>query len=328
MEQFKRNDKNLVFYGDDTWLKLFPEDNFFIRHDGVTSFVASDYDEVDKNVTRHLDYELHQNDWQVMILHYLGLDHIGHMEGPKSHNMKKKLTEMDDIFMNIYESVTQHVSKHLIKKIKFGKIKTFVFFLKDIKTNQTSLIILLSDHGMADQGGHGGSTRMETEIPVIFFSEKLFQKVSRNNYFRVEKFNQIDLTSTLSCLFNLKIPDENEGISFIDEILNDKHYHFKNFHCLNENFKQLDKKYNLFQSSDIKNKYMKIRNEYATSLLSQHERKGFKNVLGNFKIFMKALVSQNSDSNQNYNQVYWMQVTILAMTVVSGSLHFFHYLFI
>jgi ethanolaminephosphotransferase len=73
LEQFKINNKNLVFYGDDTWLKLFHADKFFLRHEGVTSFIASDYDEVDRNVTRHLEYELNQNDWQVMILHYLGL---------------------------------------------------------------------------------------------------------------------------------------------------------------------------------------------------------------------------------------------------------------
>ena len=52
---------------------------------------------------------------------------------------------------------------------------------------------------------------METEIPVIFFNEKLFKSVNRNNYFQFPIFNQIDLTATLSCLFNLKIPDQNEG---------------------------------------------------------------------------------------------------------------------
>jgi predicted AlkP superfamily pyrophosphatase or phosphodiesterase len=36
---------------------------------------------VDENVTRHLDEELERDDWDVMILHYLGLDHIGHLEG-------------------------------------------------------------------------------------------------------------------------------------------------------------------------------------------------------------------------------------------------------
>ena len=36
--------KKINFFGDDTWLKLFP--NCFMRHDGTTSFVVSDYKEV------------------------------------------------------------------------------------------------------------------------------------------------------------------------------------------------------------------------------------------------------------------------------------------
>lgn len=36
--------KTLVFYGDETWLKLFPKS--FIRSDGTTSFYISDYTEV------------------------------------------------------------------------------------------------------------------------------------------------------------------------------------------------------------------------------------------------------------------------------------------
>ena len=36
--------KKINFFGDETWLKLFP--NCFMRHDGTTSFVVSDYKEV------------------------------------------------------------------------------------------------------------------------------------------------------------------------------------------------------------------------------------------------------------------------------------------
>lgn len=38
--------KSTVFYGDDTWLKLFPD--AFLRHEGVTSFFVSDYTEVNE----------------------------------------------------------------------------------------------------------------------------------------------------------------------------------------------------------------------------------------------------------------------------------------
>lgn len=42
-----------------------------------------DFTEVDNNVTRHIPGELLNDDWNAMILHYLGLDHIGHKAGPK-----------------------------------------------------------------------------------------------------------------------------------------------------------------------------------------------------------------------------------------------------
>ena len=42
--QLHRHGRRLVFYGDDTWLKLYPEQ--FIRTDGTTSFFVSDYTEV------------------------------------------------------------------------------------------------------------------------------------------------------------------------------------------------------------------------------------------------------------------------------------------
>ena len=89
-------------YGDDTWLKLFPDT--FLRVDGTSSFFVSvsccslkkciveiavlriscqDFTEVDDNVTRNIHSELQRNDWNGMIMHYLGLDHIGHKSGPR-----------------------------------------------------------------------------------------------------------------------------------------------------------------------------------------------------------------------------------------------------
>lgn len=44
LKQAKNHGHKLIFYGDDTWLKLFPKT--FIRHDGTTSFFVTDYTEV------------------------------------------------------------------------------------------------------------------------------------------------------------------------------------------------------------------------------------------------------------------------------------------
>lgn len=103
LAQLKEAGGRLVMYGDDTWLKLFP--GMFDRADGTTSFFVSvctlaisayeptlklssslqDFTEVDYNVTRHLSGELSQDDWSAFIMHYLGLDHIGHKAGPKRY---------------------------------------------------------------------------------------------------------------------------------------------------------------------------------------------------------------------------------------------------
>ena len=46
LKKFKKQNKSIIFYGDDTWLKLFNANEYFLRYEGTTSFIASDYDEV------------------------------------------------------------------------------------------------------------------------------------------------------------------------------------------------------------------------------------------------------------------------------------------
>ena len=41
LAQIKARGEKLVFYGDDTWLKLFPTPGFFLREDGTSSFFVS-----------------------------------------------------------------------------------------------------------------------------------------------------------------------------------------------------------------------------------------------------------------------------------------------
>ncbi|NXN82867.1 PIGG transferase, partial [Bombycilla garrulus] len=105
--QAKTAGKRIIFYGDDTWVKLFPK--HFVEYDGTTSFFVSDFTEVDDNVTRHLDRVLRREDWDLLILHYLGLDHIGHMTGPNSPLVGPKLREMDNILKKIHVSLLSKV---------------------------------------------------------------------------------------------------------------------------------------------------------------------------------------------------------------------------
>ncbi|GJQ78308.1 hypothetical protein Trydic_g22146 [Trypoxylus dichotomus] len=117
--------KEIVFYGDDTWLKLYPD--MFLRSEGTSSFYVYDYTEVDNNVTRNAREELEREDWDIMILHYLGLDHIGHVTGPFSPLIQPKLREMDEIIEEIYNATL----------------------------GERRLVVVTGDHGMKDSGGHG-----------------------------------------------------------------------------------------------------------------------------------------------------------------------------
>ena len=65
--------------------------------------------QVDNNVTRHLTEEFFHSRWDILVLHYLGLDHIGHLEGPESAFMGPKLNEMDNIIKKIHSSLKAKV---------------------------------------------------------------------------------------------------------------------------------------------------------------------------------------------------------------------------
>ncbi|VDP26599.1 unnamed protein product [Schistosoma margrebowiei] len=92
----------IQFYGDDTWIKLFPKS--FQAYEGTNSFYVNDFYEVDENVTRYISTLMTSPDtWDGLILHYLGLDHIGHIEGLKGSSIPKKIREMDEVIHSILE---------------------------------------------------------------------------------------------------------------------------------------------------------------------------------------------------------------------------------
>ena len=94
-----------------------------------------------------------------MILHYLGLDHIGHLSGPNSPLIRPKLDEMDKIIEMIYRTALG----------------------QDRERNISTLIILCGDHGMSDSGSHGGSSFAETTTPLVFMSSVYEQRRGRGH---------------------------------------------------------------------------------------------------------------------------------------------------
>ncbi|EMC97401.1 hypothetical protein BAUCODRAFT_147489 [Baudoinia panamericana UAMH 10762] len=225
LAQIKVKGGKLVFYGDDTWLRLFPGD-FFERADGTSSFFVSDFTEVDNNVTRHVPDELMNSDWNALIMHYLGLDHIGHKTGPNGPNMLPKQREMDGIVRMIYESMES--SEHLAN----------------------TLLVLAGDHGMNAGGNHGGSGPGETEPALLFASPKLKARRDRidincptapragTDFHYYRKVEQSDIVPTLAGLMQLPIPKNSLGV-FIHELAGLWPEHRHGTQILHQNGKQV-----------------------------------------------------------------------------------------
>ncbi|KAG0494647.1 hypothetical protein HPP92_005641 [Vanilla planifolia] len=136
LDHFYRIGWKLVMFGDNTWTKLFP--SLFTRDDGVSSFYVKDTVEVDFNVSRHLEAELAASDWKLMILHYLGVDHVGHIGGRHSLLMAPKLKEMDDVIKMIHIHSSLNGDDH----------------------SRRMLLVVVSDHGMTESGNHGDEYKL------------------------------------------------------------------------------------------------------------------------------------------------------------------------
>ncbi|XP_016990044.1 GPI ethanolamine phosphate transferase 2 [Drosophila rhopaloa] len=172
LHRLNQRNKVATFAGDHTWLRLFPSK--FTRHaENQDSFYVNDFYEGDRNVTKTMESELEQSDWSLLILHYLGLDHIGHVEGNASPRVPLKLKEMDEAVQKIL----------------------------DHKNFPNYFLMMTGDHGMADGGGHGGNTPAETLVPLYLYSNNCSKATSGT-----KRYNQIDLAPTLSVLMSVEIP--------------------------------------------------------------------------------------------------------------------------
>ncbi|KAI1381950.1 alkaline phosphatase-like protein [Hypoxylon crocopeplum] len=193
-------EKKMLFYGIDVWHVLYPD--IFDRYEAIDSFYVPDFTSVDRNVTRHVPDELETDDWKALILHYLGLDNLAHHSGPSGSLMVPKQAEMDDVIRQIYEAMERQ--SHL----------------------ENTLFVLAGDHGMTEDGNHGGDTPSEIASALVFISPRL-KSISKGfesplkateNFEYYSVINQIDIVPTLAGLLGFSVPAHSVGV-FISELL-------------------------------------------------------------------------------------------------------------
>ncbi|GJJ07753.1 hypothetical protein Clacol_001958 [Clathrus columnatus] len=205
LRQLQEAKKKVAFMGDDTWMTVYPttfEPNLTFPFD---SFNVEDLHTVDEGVIKNL-FPLLQNNrstnWDVLIGHFLGVDHVGHRLGPAHSTMKAKLTQMNQVLSQVVEQL-----------------------------DDDTLLVVLGDHGMDRKGDHGGDGEHEThaatwiysksrplfsphvKLPSLILPKATFPEAPLPHRF----IQQIDLVPTISLLLGIRIPFNNLG-SLIPEV--------------------------------------------------------------------------------------------------------------
>ncbi|KAJ7568154.1 hypothetical protein O6H91_01G020900 [Diphasiastrum complanatum] len=196
--QLKRMGKRVVMMGDDTWLQLFPNDLAEVYP--FPSFNVKDLHTVDNGVIKELFPALHRDNWDVLIAHFLGVDHVGHIFGVESPLMVEKLEQ--------YNAIIEKVISLLRDLSKPGS------------PHEDTLLIIMGDHGQTLNGDHGGGTAEEVETALFAMSMRkprgfLPQQLRSSpcNSFSVDSGDdcistlpQLDFAPTLAALLGLPFP--------------------------------------------------------------------------------------------------------------------------
>eukprot|EP00112_Aurelia_sp_Birch-Aquarium-sp1_P012524 Seg2632.3 transcript_id=Seg2632.3/GoldUCD/mRNA.D3Y31 product="GPI ethanolamine phosphate transferase 3" protein_id=Seg2632.3/GoldUCD/D3Y31 len=258
--QFHAHNKSMVFMGDDTWLDLYPR--YFTSAFPFPSLDVKDLDTVDDGVISHLIPEVTKNDWDVIIAHFLGVDHCGHRYGPTHPEMERKLKQMDSVIKNL----TEHLD------------------------NETMLYVF-GDHGMTQTGDHGGDSNDEVMAALFAYSKRnLFKPTKRENDLPTA-VSQVDIVPTLALQMNISIPFSNIGSVIQDVFVMQNHAinHSKYPTVLDEPNSQLSLlmalRENAIQVKTYLEEYSKLSNDLSGEKLSslneqfQNAEKGLSNSL-------------------------------------------------
>jgi phosphatidylinositol glycan class O len=155
LRHIKNHYDKIYFMGDDTWVNLFPESFQPERTFDSDSFKMLDLDSVDNDILSHL-WPLMEgnNEWQVTIAHFLGVDHCGHTYGPSDPNMARKLNQMNDIIERLLPQID----------------------------NET-LLVVMGDHGMSVEGDHGGESVEELMSSLFMYSGRPLTLRQKDEYY-------------------------------------------------------------------------------------------------------------------------------------------------
>lgn len=186
LEQLRRAGRRAVHMGDDMWTTLYPRS--FHRAFPVPAFNVKDLDSVDAGVRAHLLPELAAADWSVLIAHFTGVDHAGHTFFADHPATRRKLRETD------------------------ATVREALAAVEASPRAAETVVLIFGDHGMSDEGDHGGGSPEETGSGLFVYSPArplLLHPQRRDDGF--PEVQQVDLVPSLALLLGLPVPFSSVG---------------------------------------------------------------------------------------------------------------------
>jgi len=221
--------KLIRYAGDDTWLSLFPALGHNLSHP-LPSFNVHDLHTVDEGCVNYmwplLCKDPHEGtedgEWKLLITHFLGVDHVGHRHGARHPEMEAKLTQLNEQLAALIEYVESQQAldteanqgERRFEQLqmacdKWGKVKGPLSSKPAHPKN--TLLVVMGDHGMTEDGNHGGASDLEQDAGLFIFSSLPLTQPGLRTDVNVRTIPQIDLVPTLSHVLGLPIPYSNMG---------------------------------------------------------------------------------------------------------------------
>eukprot|EP00850_Spirogloea_muscicola_P012259 SM000078S22118 [mRNA] locus=s78:479534:486286:+ [translate_table: standard] len=190
ISQLKRRGKKLELLGDDTWMSLFPD--HFYRARPFPSFNVKDFNTVDDGILSEIFPAMVRSDWDVIIAHFLGVDHVGHTYAVDSPIMLQKLRQMNKMVEDVVATMEA-----------------------DYPLHQDTLLIVMGDHAQTLTGDHGGGTPQETDSALFALRlssngkapfDMALEQLCGEAAAEISLFPQLDFAATLATLLGVPIP--------------------------------------------------------------------------------------------------------------------------
>jgi len=114
--------------------------------------------------------------WDIVIAHFLGVDHCGHRYGPNHPEMTRKVCAANTRSCSNYKYSHASPKNPWVNCVQLDQLDRTLAEVMAALPERT-LLAVLGDHGMTAEGDHGGDTAAETAAALFLYAHRCVHAV-------------------------------------------------------------------------------------------------------------------------------------------------------